>query len=128
MIYHNVADIFEMIKRAQASFAASVADLTEAQENFRPASDRWTIAENAEHVSTVSHLFFKLISRLLTQAEVDPQPPPVYIELPPLTFTNDGRPVGKAPAPDRVRPQGGVPVIESLAKNQQAFDAIAALI
>ncbi len=128
MTYRNINDIFEMIEKMHARFVSSVAGLTEAQENFRPAPDRWTIAENAEHVSIVNNGFLRLTHKLLKQAEADPKPAKADLELPPLTMTDEGglKP-GKWQAPDMVRPQGGVRVADAVAKNRQTIDDLFAL-
>ncbi|MBK8315576.1 MAG: DinB family protein [Acidobacteria bacterium] len=41
-------------RKEQRKFEQSLAGLTPDQENFRPSPDRWTIAENAEHVTIVN--------------------------------------------------------------------------
>jgi DinB superfamily len=119
MVYHNIADIFEMIEKAQARFSASIEGLTELQENFRPAADRWTIAENAEHIGIVNSGLLKLTYKLLKRAEADQKPANADLGLLPITMTNEGqlRP-GKWEAPEMVRPQGGVRVAEAVAKNR----------
>ncbi|MCI0336583.1 MAG: DinB family protein [Acidobacteria bacterium] len=123
MIYHSIADIFEMIEKAHARFATSVAGLTEMQENFRPAPDRWTIAENAEHVSIVNNGFLRLTHKLLKQAEAEPKAAKNDLQLPPLTMTVEGELMpGKWSAPEIVHPQGGVPVADAVAKNQQSIN------
>jgi hypothetical protein len=123
MIYHNIADIFEMIEKADARFTASVAGLTEAQENFRPAPDRWTVAENAEHISIVNSGFLRLTYKLLKKAEAEPQPAIADLELLPVTMTDkcELKP-GKWSAPEMVLPQGGVCVADAVAKNRAVID------
>jgi hypothetical protein len=119
MVYRNIADIFEMIAKAQARFSASVSGLTELQENFRPAPDRWTIAENAEHISIVNSGFLKLTYKLLKRAEADQKPANADLGLLSITMTDDGElKPGKWSAPEMVRPQGGVRVAAAVATNQ----------
>jgi hypothetical protein len=128
MTYRNIADIFAMIERTQTRFAASVADLTEEQENYRPAPDRWTIAENAEHVCITNHGFLRLTFKLLKQAESAPKPAITDLQLPPLTMNNEGEPLpGRWKAPEMVRPQGGMRLGDAVAKNRQTISDLLAL-
>jgi hypothetical protein len=123
MVYRNIAEIFEMIEKAHARFTASVTGLNEAQENFRPAPDRWTIAENAEHISIVNSGFLRLTYKLLKQAEADPKPAIADLELLPVTMTAEGElKPGKWSAPEMVLPQGGVRVADAMAKNRSVID------
>jgi DinB superfamily len=125
MVYHNIADIFEMIEKADARFTASVSGLTEPQENFRPAPDRWTIAENVEHISIVNSGFLRLTYKLLKQAEADPKPAIADLELLLITMTDEGEvKPGKLSAPEIVLPQGGVRVADAVAKNRSVIDEI----
>src|SRR5919197_2092437 len=125
MIYHNIADIFGMIEKAQARLSASVTGLTEMQENYRPAPDRWTIAENVEHLSIVNSGFLRLTFKLLKKAEADPKPATPDLALLPITMTDEGNlKPGKMAAPEMVCPQGGVCVADSLAKNQAVINEL----
>jgi DinB superfamily len=123
MVYHNIADIFEMIEKADTRFAASIAGLTDIQQNFRPAPDRWTIAENAEHISIVNSGFLRLTHKLLKKAEADPKPAIADLELLSVTMTDEGElKPGKWSAPEMVLPQGSVCVADAMAKNQSVLN------
>jgi hypothetical protein len=128
MVYHSVADIFEMIEKIHVRFTASVTNLTEAQENFHPAPGRWSIAENAEHISIVNTGLLRLTKKLLKQAEADPKPVKFDLQLPPLTVTDEGKLLErKWEAPEIVVPQGGARVVDSLAANNQVINDLFAL-
>ncbi|HEX8409114.1 MAG TPA: DinB family protein [Thermoanaerobaculia bacterium] len=45
------AALVAQLKRTEARFLASVEGLSEAQWNYKPAPDRWSIAECAEHIT-----------------------------------------------------------------------------
>jgi DinB family protein len=125
MSYHNIADIFGMIEKAQVRLTASVSGLSETQENYRPAPDRWTIAENVEHLSIVNSGFLRLTFKLLKKAEADPKPVIPDLALLPITMTDEGKlKPGKLSAPETVCPQGGVSVAEALAKNQSVINEL----
>jgi DinB superfamily len=123
MTYQGINDIFAMIEKMNARFNSSISGLSEAQEKFRPALDRWTIAENVEHISIVNNGFLRLTYKLLKQAEADPKPAREDLQMPPLTLTVSGElKEGKMEAPETVRPKGDVPIAQSVIKNQQAID------
>lgn len=49
------------LERTSAKFLASIDGLTEAQWNFKPAPDRWSIAECAEHIAAAEPMVRKMI-------------------------------------------------------------------
>jgi hypothetical protein len=50
------------LERTSAKFLASIDGLTEAQWNFKPAPDRWSIAECAEHIAAAEPMVRKMIA------------------------------------------------------------------
>lgn len=128
MKYQSIGEILEMIGGCHDRFERSVAGLTPEQENFRPAPDRWTIAENAEHVAIVNGGFVRLAAKLLKQAEAEQITARAGLEVSPLTMTDDGalKP-GKWQAPEMVRPKGGMSVSDALAAGRQAIVDLTAL-
>ena len=127
MIYQSIADIFAANEQANERFSAAISSLTEAQENFRPVADRWTIAEIAEHVATVNGGFLRITGKLLKQAEAEGKPAPAQLNLKPTALDESGNPLPPFQAPDAVKPQGGKPVSESLPKLREALDGLGAL-
>src|SRR5262247_1161631 len=116
MIYHNIADILAANERAQARFMTAVSNLSEAQANFRPDENRWTIAEIVEHVSIVNDGFLRLTHKLVKEAESEPRPPKADLNLGHTSLDENGRQREPFQAPERVRPKGGVSVGDSLAR------------
>jgi uncharacterized damage-inducible protein DinB len=116
MVYHTIADILAANEQAQARFMAAVSDLTDEQADFRPDENQWTIAEIVEHISIVNDGFLRLTHKLLKQAESAPRPPRADLSLGHTSLDENGQQPGPFQAPDRVRPQGGVSVEDSLAK------------
>ena len=55
------------LQRTRDAFLASVSGLTEAQWNFKPAPDRWSIAECAEHITAAESLIRGLVEKTLAQ-------------------------------------------------------------
>ena len=121
MIYHTIADIMAVNEQAQARFIAAVSNLTEAQANFRPDENQWTIAEIVEHVSIVNDGFLRLTHKLLKEAELAARPPKADLNLGHTSLDENGRQRGPFPAPERVRPNGGVSVEDSLIKLRAAL-------
>jgi uncharacterized damage-inducible protein DinB len=116
MIYHTVADILAAGEQAQSRFIAAVSNLTEAQANFRPDEDQWTIAEIVEHVSIVNDGLLRITHKLLKEAEAAPKPPKADLNLGHTILDENGNQPPPFQAPDRVRPQGGMSIEDSLVK------------
>jgi uncharacterized damage-inducible protein DinB len=117
MIYHTIADILAANEQAQARFIAAVSNLTEAQANFRPDENQWSIAEIVEHISIVNDSFLRITHKMLKEAESAPRSPRTDLNLGHTSLDENGQHhPGPFQAPDRVRPQGGVSVADSLSK------------
>jgi uncharacterized damage-inducible protein DinB len=125
MIYHNIADILAANEQAQERFVAVVSNLTEAQANFRPDENQWTIAEIVEHVSIVNDGLLRLTHKLLKEADSAPRPPKADLNLGHTTLDENGQQQGQFQAPDRVRPQGGARIEDSLAKMRASLAGLA---
>jgi uncharacterized damage-inducible protein DinB len=52
-------------------FLDSIANLSEAQWNFKPAPDRWSVAECAEHIAVSEESLFQLVSEKILKGPVD---------------------------------------------------------
>jgi len=126
MIYRTVTDILAANSRAHTRFMAAASNLTEAQANFRPDENQWTIAEIVEHVSVVDNNFLRLTHKQLKEAESEPKPPKTDLNLGHTSLDENGHQhPGPLQAPDRVRPQGGARIEDSLAKMQASLDGFA---
>jgi uncharacterized damage-inducible protein DinB len=105
---------------------AALSNLTEAQSNFRPDENQWTIAEIVEHVSIIDNNLLRIAHKLLKEAESAPRPPKADLNLGHTSLDENGRQhPGPFPAPERVRPQGGVRIDDSLAKMDAALAGFA---
>ena len=125
MIYHTIADILAAGELAQARFKAAASSLSEAQANFRPDENQWTIAEIVEHVSIVNDGFLRLTHKLLKEAESAPMPPKPDLNLGHTSLDENGQQQGQFQAPERVRPQGDARIEDSLAKMRASLDGLA---
>ena len=125
MIYHTITDILATNEQAQERFIAAVSNLTEAQANFRPDENQWTIAEIVEHISIVNDGFLRLTHKLLKEAESAPKPTKTDLNLGHTSLDENGQQREPFQAPERVRPKGGVSVEDSLAKMRVALAGFA---
>lgn len=122
MIYQNLDDIYAMLAREHVAFAATVAGLNDAQTQFRPATDAWTIAEIAEHLGITNSGFVRIAYKLIKQSEAAGAAPLAGLALNHVLLTEDGKQNPRPfPAPDVVKPKGGQSLTESLAKIEQAY-------
>ncbi len=120
MHYASLDDLYALLAREHVSFTAAAANLNEAQTQFRPAPDHWTIAEIVEHIAIVNSGFVRIGYKLIKQAEAAGAPPLAGLDLQSVLLTGDGRPLPKFKAPDAVKPQGGQSLADSFAKIEQA--------
>jgi hypothetical protein len=128
MAYNSIAEIFAANEAAQAQFAAVMTGLTNEQANFRPADDRWTIAEIAEHVGIVNDGFLRITHKLLKQAEAAGKPPKNTLNAGYTSLNeNGGQNSTKFSAPDRVKPQGDVTIETALARMRETLDGFNAI-
>jgi len=125
MIYHTIADILAANERAQAQFMTAVSNLSEAQANFRPDENQWTIAEIVEHVSIVNDGFLRLTHKLIEGVRIAPRPPRDDLNLGHTSLDENGQQREPFQAPERVRPKGGVSVEDSMAKMRMALAGFA---
>ena len=127
MTYQSLADIYAMLARAHLTFAAGIANLNDAQTQFRPAADAWTIEEILEHLAITNGGFVRINYKLIKQAEAAGAPPLPGLNLKHILLTDDGQPNPlKFPAPETVKPKGGQRLSESCAKIEQAHTDIQA--
>ena len=127
--YNDASEIFDEIDRTRARLFESVEGLTAEQQGFRPAPDRWSVAQLCDHLSIVEGNVLKLLGKVLAKAEESGAPPrdgaafaPVSIE----EFAERTRGV-KLDAPEAVRPADSRPVAESLAALRDSRAALHAL-
>ena len=126
MIYHTISDILAANEQAQERFIAAVSNTTEAQANFRHHENQWTIAEIVEHISIVNDGFLRLTHKLLKEAESAAKPPKTDLNLGHTSLDENGQQHTEPfQAPDRVRPQGGARIEDSLAKMRASLAGLA---
>ena len=129
MDFRSVPEIYEHIDRTRARLFDAVEGLSDEQQTFTPAPDRWSVAQLVEHLSIVEGNVVALLGKLLGKAEEagapSPSPDlfadPVSIE----EFVERARGV-KLEAPERIRPTG-LSLADSLARLKESRAALHAL-
>lgn len=129
MDFNSVSEIFDHIDAARARLLGAVEGLSEEQQHFRPAPDRWSVAQLCEHLSIVEGNVVGLLGKLLGKSEEsgasrDDGAPfaPVSIE----EFVERSRDV-KYDAPERIRPADAPSLSDSLAALDASRAALRAL-
>ena len=129
MSYNGASEIYDEIDSTRARLLRAVEGLTPEQHGFRPAPDRWTVAQLCDHLSMVEGNVLKLVEKVLAKAEASGAPPrdgapfaPGSIE----EFAERTRNV-RLEAPEAVRPGDARPLEESLAALRDSRSALRAL-
>ena len=61
------ADLLAHMERTQKLFLDSIAGLSEAQWNWKPAPDKWSVGECAEHITRTEPMLRGLIAKMLSE-------------------------------------------------------------
>ena len=129
MSYNSVSEIYDDLDRTRARLLQTVEGLTGEQRAFRPAPDKWTVAQLCDHLAIVEANILNLVSRVLAKAEesgtaraADAPFAPVSID----EFVEQTRGV-KLNAPEAVRPGDSRPLADSLAALRESRAALHAL-
>jgi uncharacterized damage-inducible protein DinB len=129
MIYNSVAEIYEANDKARARLFRSVEHLPEAVQTFRPAPDKWSIAEILEHVSLVESSVLRLLHAVLRKADAAggsrrPEGEP-FVAVSIEEFVEQAA-TQKYKSPDAAVPVGAA-VSDSLARLEESRAALEAL-
>ena len=133
MNFNSVAEILSSIEETRARLASRVETLSDEQQNFRPAPDRWSVADILEHLAVSEGRAVRMLGMLVGKAEAGGHlldggdgatrlPAPVTIR-----EHVERSYVEKYEAPDAIRPSGTVPPADSLARLRQSRAAVLAL-
>jgi hypothetical protein len=128
MTYNSVAEIFDDIDAARARLLRCVESLSDEQQSFRPAPEKWSAAEIVEHLSIIERRVTKLIAALLDEAEAGGRPRDAAAPFAPVSvaeFVEQSR-AQKFNAPENARPEG-LPLADSLSNLRDSRAALQAL-
>ncbi len=115
----------ELLTAAREGIREAVEGLSEAQWNFRSASERWSIAENLEHVVLVQDR----VRAVLVRTEKKPGPPDRDVQrIDAMVIALVPERSSRFPAPEAVVPTGRWTPAEALDLFTRGADQIAALV
>ena len=129
MDFNSVSEIFDHIDRTRGRLLRAVEGLSEEQQGFRPAPNRWSVAQLCEHLSIVEGSVAGMLGKALGRAEAAgtlraegaPFTPVSIAEL--AARTRDV----KINSPESVRPTGTRSLADSLAALRESRAALHAL-
>ena len=125
MNYENIEEIYAANDKIREGLKATLANLSDEEANDLPEGEKWTIAEIVEHIAKVENGMCQISGKLLTQAQA-------------VGGTSDGRAViseeflkklyehreSKFEAPERVVPEGGKTIAESLKSLEESRERL----
>ena len=129
MDFNSVSEIFEHIDGQRERLLRAVEGLSEEEQRFRPAPDRWSAAQLCEHLSIVEGNVATLLGKVLARGE---EAGAVRAEGAPFAAVSIGEFVErsrgvKLEAPERIRP-GDAPVLsDALSRLRDSRAALHAL-
>ena len=105
MTAHERAHVVQLLRDSEMEYLSCIEDLSEAQWSWKPASDRWSVGETAEHIVLAETMLLAVVQRAIERS-ADPDWATKTAgknELLEREMPDRGQ---KATAPERVRPQG----------------------
>ena len=127
--FNSVGEIFEHIDGTRGRLLRAVEGLSDERQGFRPAPERWSVAQLCEHLSIVEGNVAGLLDKVLSKAEASASARAEGAAFAPVSigeFVERSRGV-KLEAPESVRP-GDAPVLsdalDALARSRAALHAL----
>ncbi|HWS53129.1 MAG TPA: DinB family protein [Pyrinomonadaceae bacterium] len=129
MIYNSVDEIYGVLDAARARLMASVEGLGEEGARFRPAPDRWSVADILEHLAAAEASSLRLFDKLLQKAEAGGRARSAGDPFAPVTIAEHSERSRreKYQSPEAIRPKGEASVADSLASLRASLEALHAL-
>lgn len=130
MIYHSVAEIFDSIDETRVRLKERLDGLSPSQENFRPNSGGWSIAEIVEHLAILEGRLLGMMTVMVNKAEKSGlQRNDENSDFKPISLEHvvERSRQEKYNAPEAAQPQGGVSITDSLERLRQSRASLRAL-
>jgi uncharacterized damage-inducible protein DinB len=129
MIYHSIEEIYGVLDATRARLVASVEGLGDEGARFRPAPDRWSVADIMEHLAAAEASSLRLFDRLLQKAEGEGRTRAAEDPFAPVTIAEhqERSRREKYQSPEAIRPKGEASLADSLASLRASLDALHAL-
>ncbi|MEW6125713.1 MAG: DinB family protein [Acidobacteriota bacterium] len=111
-------EVVDYMTREREKFLATAEGLSDAQVNFKPAEEQWSIREIFHHIWLVEGMTAKLMANMLKQATENHLPAEADPDGSVLgSLANHAEKLGtKFQAPERVRPIEALPLADSINK------------
>jgi uncharacterized damage-inducible protein DinB len=103
------------LQQTRKAFLDSTADLSDAQWTFRPAPDRWSIADVAEHIAISETTILQLVTDKMLNGPPIPRPPNTVSDEKLLAWLLDR--TSKFQAPEMLRPTNRWATRDALTKD-----------
>lgn len=113
----------EYLKQTQKEFLASIDGVSEAQWKFKPAPDRWSIAETAEHIAVAEQTIWELVTGKIMKSPAAPEKKAEVKGKEEIILTKIPDRSRKAQAPEQLKPTGRFPDRAALVKDFEATRA-----
>jgi len=128
MDFKSIPEIYEHIDRTRARLLSAVEGLSDGQQAYSPAADRWSVAELVEHLSIVEGNVVRLLGKLLDKAEESGAASVTTGSFDPISIEEhvERTRAVKLEAPERIRPTG-LALADSLASLKDSRAALHAL-
>ena len=107
----------DYLEETRQEFLAAIEGVTEEQWRFKPAPDRWSIAEAAEHIAVAEETIWHLVSEKMLKSPAAPHKRPQAEGKEEKIVTGVPDRSRKAEAPERLQPTGKWPTREALVKD-----------
>ena len=117
MKYESIEQIYEGNNKIRARLKELLSPLTEAQTSTLPDGEKWTVAQIVEHIAMVDGGAMKICAKLLREAQEGGRSADGKVVISD-NFLQKGSEIAtmKVEAPERVHPNAGHKIPESLAK------------
>jgi hypothetical protein len=116
--------LIAQLERTKSRFLASVEGLSEAQWNYKPAPERWSVAECAEHITAAESFIRKMVAESM-KGELPAGATGTNQDQKILTFLVDRSTKFKAPEPLMPTNRFGTPAAAIAAYNKERAETIA---
>jgi hypothetical protein len=100
------AHVVRLLEDSEKEYLSCIEDVGDPQWTWRPAPDRWSVGETAEHIALAETMLFAVVQRIVQSSSLDPDWSTRTAGKSDLLEREMPDRSRKATAPERVRPQG----------------------
>ena len=125
----KIQEVLDQISKQRQGLLDASSGLSEAQLDYKPAEDQWSISDILHHMALTDESSAKLAANMLMQAETQKLPADPSPEASVLGSLDEFMPKitgSKVQAPDRVAPRSHLPAAESIARLMASREKVVA--